>query len=185
MIQFNELKINYEGTKLIIDVSVMNVRYYEDVYIDSISIDTQDTFIDGGPSDRAIYTKTFEGNNKSALIELSEAAILSSLTNNLFFVYVKTKGTPSANTPCGEDNTVTLGATFYPYNMYCDMLKVFKSEYSGICNPPKKFIDYYLRYKALLLSLLAGNSLKAIEYFNGLVNPVRVSDRSNCRCYGS
>ena len=41
MVQFNELRINPEGTKLIIDVSVKDSVYYENVYIDTISIDTQ------------------------------------------------------------------------------------------------------------------------------------------------
>ena len=70
MIQFNELRINPEGTKLIIDVSVKNSVYYENVYIDTISIDTQDTFIGSGPSSNVAYTNTLEGDNKSVRLEL-------------------------------------------------------------------------------------------------------------------
>ena len=44
MIQFNTLSINPEGTELIIDVSVKSSMYYENIYIDKIVIDTQDTY---------------------------------------------------------------------------------------------------------------------------------------------
>ena len=50
MIQFNKLQINREGTKLTIDIAVKDLEYYNNVYIDSISIDTQDTFVNRGPS---------------------------------------------------------------------------------------------------------------------------------------
>ena len=90
MIQFNELRINPEDTKLIIDVSVKNSVYYENVYIDTISIDTQDTFIDSGPSSNAAYTNTLTGDNKSVRLELGIGDLLPSLLDNMFFVWVKT-----------------------------------------------------------------------------------------------
>ena len=57
MIQFNKLQINREGTKLTIDIAVKDLEYYNNVYIDSISIDTQDTFVNSGPSEKPKYTK--------------------------------------------------------------------------------------------------------------------------------
>ena len=57
MIRFNELKI--EDNYIIIDVQIEEEKYFKDMYIDSIVIDTQDTFIANGPSSKAIYTKTF------------------------------------------------------------------------------------------------------------------------------
>ena len=41
------------------------IEYYNNVYIDSISIDTQDTFVNSGPSEKPKYTKILEGNNKT------------------------------------------------------------------------------------------------------------------------
>ena len=90
MIQFNELRINPEGTKLIIDVSVKNSVYYENVYIDTISIDTQNTFIDSGPSSNVAYTNTLTGDNKSVRLELGMGDLLPSLLDNMFFVLLIT-----------------------------------------------------------------------------------------------
>ena len=52
MIRFNELKI--EDNYIIIDVQIEEEKYFKDMYIDSIVIDTQDTFIANGPSSKAI-----------------------------------------------------------------------------------------------------------------------------------
>lgn len=185
MVQFNELRINPEGTKLIIDVSVKDSVYYENVYIDTILIDTQDTFIDSGPSSNVVYTNTLTGDNKSVRLELGTGDLLPSLKENLFFVYVRTKGIPSSDTPCGMDNATVLGTTLYPYNIYCDMIKTLQLEYTSPCNPPRKFIDYFFRYKALQLSLITGNSLQAIKYFNSLLKNTTQVSNNIYKCYGS
>ena len=57
MIQFNELKITKDGLNLIIDVSIEKGDYYEDVFLDSIYIDTEETFTNSGPSDNYKYYK--------------------------------------------------------------------------------------------------------------------------------
>ena len=111
MVQFNELKITPDGQRLIIDVSIKDLEYYTNVYLDTVQIDTQDTFVESGPSSEVVYSKTIEGNTKSVRLELGIGDLLPSLNDNLFFVYVKTKGTPATNTPCGMDNIYTLGIT--------------------------------------------------------------------------
>ena len=42
MVAFQELRITPDGQKLIIDVSVKDLEYYTNVYLDTIQIDTQD-----------------------------------------------------------------------------------------------------------------------------------------------
>ena len=56
MLIFNELRITPDQKYLIIDVSVDNQKYYKNIQIDSIIIDTQDTYIDSGPSNKPIFT---------------------------------------------------------------------------------------------------------------------------------
>lgn len=56
MIQFNELRISSDGKKLIIDASVKDLQYYNDVYIDAVIIDTQDTYVANGPSTNPIFS---------------------------------------------------------------------------------------------------------------------------------
>ena len=59
MVEFKELKITPDGKNLIINASIKDLEYYKDVYIDSVIIDTQDTYLPSGPSSNPIYTKNF------------------------------------------------------------------------------------------------------------------------------
>ena len=43
MVQFNELRITPDGQKLIIDVSVKDLEYYTNVYLDTVQIDAANT----------------------------------------------------------------------------------------------------------------------------------------------
>ena len=184
MVQFNELRINPEGTKLIIDVSVKNSSYYNNVYIDSISIDTQDTFSTSGPSSSKIYTKTLEGNNKSIKLELGIGDIVPSLLDNMFFVWVKTKGTPSADTPCGEDNTLILGVTIALYPLYQKAFGYIK-ELEKKCVTPKGFIDFILQLKALQLAIRTGHYTQAIKYWEKFFKgKIEETITNKCGCYG-
>lgn len=54
MVQFNELRITPDGNTLIIDVAIKDLRYYDNVGLDTILIDTQDTFTAEGPSSKAV-----------------------------------------------------------------------------------------------------------------------------------
>lgn len=55
MIHFNELRYSKDNKYLIIDVAIDNQDYYDNVVIDSIIIDNQDTFVVNGPSSSPIY----------------------------------------------------------------------------------------------------------------------------------
>lgn len=57
MVRFNQLNITPDGLKVIIDVSVKEDSYYQDVYLQSIVIDTQDTYSTSGPSSTPVYKK--------------------------------------------------------------------------------------------------------------------------------
>lgn len=56
MIQFNELRVTPDNKKLIIDASVKDLQYYNNVYIDAVIIDTQDTYVANGPSTKPIFS---------------------------------------------------------------------------------------------------------------------------------
>nr|DAP80951.1 MAG TPA: hypothetical protein [Crassvirales sp.] len=184
MIQFNELRINPQGTQLIIDVSVIDSIYYQNVYLDTISIDTQDTFTESGPSTSTVYKTTISGNSKSTRLELGISEILPSLLDNMFFVWVKTKGTPSSSTPCGEDNTLTLGVVIALYPLYQQSLNYIK-EVENECIIPKKFINFILQLKAFQLSVRTGHYPQAIKYWERFFKDIRKDAVVNkCGCYG-
>lgn len=60
MLHFNELRITPDNRYLIIDASVDNDSYFDDVVIDSIVIDTQDTYVANGPSSNPVYSFKME-----------------------------------------------------------------------------------------------------------------------------
>lgn len=57
MITFSQLNITPDGRHLIIEASVDNFSYFDNVEIDSVVIDTQDTYVPNGPSSKPIYRK--------------------------------------------------------------------------------------------------------------------------------
>lgn len=186
MITFNELRITKDGKYLIIDVSVRSQSYYNGVYIGSISIDTQDTYKDGGPSSSIVYTKDVDKespNSKHYRLELGVGDFLPSLSNSMFFVYVKATGTPSPDTPCGMDNEYTIGVTFNPCSLYNAMMSYVR-QVNNSCNTPKNFIDLFLQFKALEISVNTEHYMQAIEYYNAFIKDVKVINTTKtCSCY--
>lgn len=172
MLTFNELRITPDNKYLIIDVSVKDESYYKNVFIDSIVIDTQNTYVLFGPSSNPIYTYNSEdkeaaGNysKKNIRLILNYQDLGYSLTDNLFFVYAVASGAPAADTPCGMDNSIAMGTVVTLYPIYCKTIQYLK-ELNDNCNIPKGLIDLYLRIKALELSVKTGNYTQAINYWN-------------------
>lgn len=56
MLHFNELRYSKDNKYLLIDAAVDSLDYYDNVFIGSIVIDNQDTFVANGPSSSPIYT---------------------------------------------------------------------------------------------------------------------------------
>lgn len=165
MIQFNELRVTSEEDTLVIDISVKDLDYYTNIYLDSINIDTQDTYTKGGPSSKVVYSKTISGNTKSIRLELSNTDLGNQIKDTLFFIYVKTKGTLSSDTSADSNNFTTLGVVWDTYHMYyCSM--VYIKQIDCHCNIPKNFIDYILQIKAFTLAIQLEQYISAIEYWN-------------------
>lgn len=173
MVQFNELRITPEDQRLIIDVSVKDLSYYDNVYIDTIIVDNQETYISTDPSTTPVYAYedgvspedvVVEKEDKRIRIELPNT-LVPNLSNNLFFIYVTTKGTPSADTPCGMDNPTTIGVVFDLYRLQQLYMNYIREVESNDCIIPKEFIDQILRYKAFKLALVTGNYIQAIKYW--------------------
>lgn len=188
MINFNELRITPDGKNLIIDVSVLTGEYYDNVYIDSIMIDTQDTYISSGPSAKAVYTYNVSADknlkNIRLVLEGSDMNDIGILRDNIFFVYVSTKGAPSPDIPCGWDNTTTMQSIVDLYSFYQKSM-VYIRELSDTCNIPKGFIDFILRVKALEISIKTGNYVQAIKYWNKYFKGNALGNPTiKCNCYG-
>lgn len=185
MVQFNELRISKDGKSLIVDASIRNLPYYKDVYIDKIVIDTQDTFIASGYSTNAIFIKNIEGDKKNVRLELSNGNILTDFTDNLYFIYVVTKGNPTSDTPCTMDERTTLGVTLWECPIFNTIMNSIK-ELDTKCDIPKNFIDIMLRFKAFEVSVNTENYNQAIIYYNKFIRNIKSDSISTnkCSCYG-
>ena len=190
MVQFNELRITSDGQHLIIDVSVLKDSYYENVYIDSIIIDNQDTYVGSGPSSNPVYqysvpdvmSKLTKEYVSSKYVRLDLTPTDLSL-NGLLFVYVRTKGTPAADTPCGLDNMTTLGTVTNMYPFYQQAIN-YIGELANNCSMPQNFADYILKMKGLELAMRTGNYTDAIKFYNKFFNGKNntVIRKGGCSC---
>ena len=188
MIEFKELRVTPDGKTLIIDVSVKDLSYYDNVYIDSLTIDTQDTYSESGSSTNPIFyyevASVSEENKKRIRLELNSSVLGKPITGNMFFVYITVKGTPAADTPCGLDNVTTLGVTADLYPFYKSSINHMK-ELENECEPSKNFIDSLLKFKAFELSIRTGHYTQAIKYWNKFFKEVKSNTVNTiCRCHG-
>lgn len=215
MINFKELRISECDNSLIIDVEVKDDIYYENIYIDQIIIDTQDTYLGIGPSSNPIYNHTVEetvtqvftkqdvidtevfdyqeedyvyvsdgGNVKNLRLSIPQSQLNVDVNSNLFFIYVSTKGIPSPETPCGEDNIITLGVVANLSPIYKASIS-YLSKITDKCAESRELVDFLLKINALDLALKTCNYQLAIKYWNKFfkklyINPITY----NCTCNG-
>lgn len=190
MIKFNELRVSSINKKLIIDVSVLGLDYYTDVYIDKVIIDSQNTFISTiGPSNNPIFSYTIPetppeintdlpgatyttdyGNIKNLRLELTEAQLTNNPVNiNLFFVYIITKGAPALDTPQGMDSGFVIGVVGDLQPIYETSLSYLK-ELNESSYISMGLIDYILKVNALNLAFKTCNYILAIKYWKKFFN---------------
>lgn len=211
MLEFRELRITPDSKHLIIDVAVKDYSYYDNVFIDSIIIDTQDTYVQNGPSSKPVYQYNIEDDKVQNLYSLPERCSCDSVLldadksycftygyeegkhlrlilstkdiplNNMLFVYAIAKGTPAPDTPCGMDNSVVMSTVVNLYPIYQESIKYLR-ELNCDCNIPREFINIILRYKAIELCIRTGNYIQAIKYWKKFLLGMNSVTSYNCRC---
>ena len=198
MIRFNELKI--EDNYIIIDVQIEEEKYFKDMYIDSIVIDTQDTFIANGPSSKAIYTKTFntdtdikkeeivytQGTDKynRVRIYIDGKDLNVDIHKTMFFVYVIAGGTPAADTPCRWDENKALHTLVDIQLLYNTMIQYVK-KLGKECSTPDNFINAILQFNAIDLALKTNQYPLAIDLWKRFYSDIESNVvLPNCGCNG-
>ena len=198
MIRFNELKI--ENNYIIIDIQIEEEKYFKDMYIDSIVIDTQDTFIANGPSSKAIYTKTFNTDtdiNKEEIIYtqgtdkynrvriyIDGKNLNVDIHKTMFFVYVIAGGTPTADTPCRWDENKALHTLVDTQVLYNNMIQYVK-ELNKDCSTPNNFINAILQFNAIDLALKTNQYPLAIDLWKRFYSDIESNVvLPNCGCNG-
>lgn len=197
MIQFNTLKITQDGKNLLINASVKDLSYYDNILIQELTIDNQDTYLASGPSSNWVYHQSFEYTDattgetveglKTINVVIPAQAFIDNngdLNDDILYVYLKAYGTPAADTPCGMDNEITMGVALNLRPIYNKGMAFIKSIEKS-CEVPKGFIDYILRYKALDLALKTENYIQANKYWNKFFKNNSVTSlntSSSCGC---
>lgn len=204
MIIFDQLRISDDGKRMYINAHVNKADYFNDIYIDSIVIQTADKVSEtdpGLPTSDYVYIKKAEENAKELNLVL-EASDLSrswesdpkaiafgrgDMSKTLFFVYIKCKGTPGACTPCRLDEETTLGVVF-DENVLHQRVMDYTKELVADCNVPTAFIDFILLWNAFKSAIETEHYIPAIKFFNMMFEEVGKSCQSRtiktCGCNG-
>ena len=202
MIIFEQLRISDDGKRMYINLHVNEAEYFDNIYLDSLTIMTADKVSETDPNmptSDYIYKKEFEGNQKEADLVLTAEDFLrvwedspqamqfkrADMSNTLFFVFVKCKGIPSECTPCRLDEEITLGVTFDENMLYQKVLGYTK-ELVKDCNIPQDFTDFILLWNAFKASVETEHYVPAIKFWNMLFenrNDFSVVTK-NCGCHG-
>ena len=214
MIIFNNVSITQDDKYLIIDAEIENSTYYKNMYIDSVVIDNQDTYIQNGPSNNPIYVYKAEAQSND--IYTSNDLVnkvtdedgsniydegytqsysrevhlklnkneIGEIANNMFFVYVIAGGTPVPDTPCGYDVNTALKVAINTYPLYNIMMD-YLEELGNKCSTPYGIIDKILQIKMLDTAVQTGNNLKAIQIWNKYFKNIDEDNINiNCGCNG-
>ena len=170
----DQLRISDDGKRMYINVHVNNASYFDNIYLDSITIMTADKVSEAAPelvTDDYIYQLTFEGNIKEAALVLTSADFdgytKGNLSGDLFFVYFKVKGVPDPCTPCRLDEETTLGVTFDENILYQRVMGYTKG-LADTCNIPMGFTDFILQWNAFKASIETEHYIPAIKFWNML-----------------
>ena len=183
MIKFTELRVQKERLTIVAEVREIE-HYYDNVYIDKIIVDTQDTFTTSGPSANPIYSVTVNGNLKEFSISLSSTELGGiDINHTMFFVYGVAKGTPAPETPCGYDDVNSVGVTFSMCPIYNKTMGYIK-EVENSCEIPKDFINMIIQLKAIQYSVDSGHFTQAVKYYNKFYKNLSVNTSHTCGCHG-
>lgn len=200
MVLFDQLRISDDGKRMYINLHVNNASYFDDIYLDEITIMTADKVSETDPkmpTSDYIYKQTFEGNVKEADLVLTADDFIKTweedpqamkfhmadMSRTLFFVYVKVKGTPDPCTPCTLDEEITVGVVF-DVNLLYQRVMGYTRELADDCNFSQGFADFILLWNAFKAAIETEHYIPAIKFFNMLFGSVGGSSYNvkGCGC---
>ena len=208
MIHYNNLYITEDSKCLVIDVAIDEASYYKDIYLDKIAIDTQDTFVPNGPSNKAkVFTirkneldKVYTSNNEGVFVDdtyvyvrdtdklkhiklyLTSKELGVNLSKDMLFVYTIATGIPAPDTPCNCDVNKILSVVVNTYEVYKSIVPLIK-EIAETCKEPTSFINRELQIKAVEYAIKSGNYILAIKYWRKyFMNSITATSLNKCNC---
>lgn len=193
---FDQLRISDDGKRMYINLHVNKAEYFKDIYLDSLTIVMANKVSETSPhvpSQDYVYYQVFDGNQKEAdlvlfPVDFKESYKKNCFSKDLFFVYVKVKGTPDPCTPCTLDEEITLGVTFDENLLYQKVMQ-FTKGLADECEIPVGFTDFILLWNAFKSSVETEHYVPAIKYWNMLFDNysggyASKSGNKPCSCHG-
>lgn len=192
----DQFRISDDGKRMYINLHVNTASYFDNIYLDSITIMTADKVSETNPNEPTedfIYKKEIDGNQKELNLVLPNEDISDwnyqkrDLTSDLFFLYVKIKGVPDPCTPCRLDEEITIGVTFDENLLYQRVMNYTK-ELLKDCTVPIGLADFILLWNAFKAAVNTEHWISAIKFYNMLFEagsdaPVVVGPKL-CGCHG-
>ena len=193
MLQFLELRIDSNKKCLIIDTEVENSSIFKNVTIDSIYIDTQDTWIINGPSTKAkcVYSPEYKDldiiqdvDHKRVRVTV-DSNVIPIISNNLYFVYVLadiSQAPEIISLSCSETLDKISGTvvdTHYLYDSLLSSIRVFRDK----CTDTSEFVDRFLKLQVVESAIRTSDYHIAIDYWKKFFmdNPIKQPFKS-CKC---
>ncbi len=181
MVTINELYIPQNGNSIILKAEVKSDTYYQNVYIDKIYVDTQDTYSEGSFSG-SVYSHVCGTDTKDVNLKITVMDMKKKIRGNLFIVRIVTTGTPSSDTPCGMDNQITEAVVFDVCEIYNRLLDNIK-ELDSPCEISKNSIDTLLQYEMFKAASETGHIDTAVSLYKKFFKDYAKTIKT-CGCNG-
>lgn len=179
MIEFTELNITDDNRYLVIGVRI--ACEFKDTYLNSITVDNQDTYTGNDGSVDPLYHVEIEGEQKYFRLKLDQF-LLGTCLNGIFFVKVTTKGGESNDIPCDWSSSTVTCTVANMYPIYQKGMRYIR-ELEESCSIPKGFIDFILKLEALELAIKTGNYTLASKYYRMFMKRRKSTDKTGgCNC---
>jgi len=173
MVQFDELKF-ISPTVLQVNASIIDLPYYENEYIDSIIIDTDDTYCESGPSSNPVLEYQVGAGSKEVRLAFDMSSALC-YGPKMFFVWVTVTGFPTPDTPCRLGKRYTLKAVVSLDTVYNEAMKALACATNGCacggarCTVDADVANFSLQFFRMQLALEAGDYGAAYDAFCFLI----------------
>lgn len=174
-VHFEKLEITPDDKYLEIKVSTTYHGEATKEYIQTIIIDSDDTYIPGGPSRNPVHTIDLsQGSVTEASVTLSQTDLKIPLEDRMFIVWVKS---------LNGSQEVTISKAVVNLDPVYKCLMNSVKEVENTCCIPKNFVNKMLRLKAISVSMITRNYTMAIKYWKKFFIDTS-STVTKCVCHG-
>lgn len=204
MIEIKELYITPDNTNLIISACIESLSIYDDVTLNTVKIDNQNTFVNPNyPSNNAIevynkdgslpidYDTVHDSNNRIIKLVIPINALMDNTSNNLFYVYIEAdidEASELLSTDCGYDVNIKMNPVINDFIIYNLLIGDIKSNTTSDCkgnNVTTSFANNFIKYQLVETALKAGKYSIANTYWNKYFSsPDILTFKTTYSCHG-